>query len=124
MDKSTLKMFLTVLLEFLKPKLGPVFYAMIKSVLDKMLADFVQPIGAAPDQLKDWVKQYLLEYAAKIPVPFVAGVVTRVINSLDGVILDYLWDLVQARLLGQPVLMGTTPEVAAFTVSFDDLLAD
>lgn len=120
MDSSTLKMFLTVVLEFFKPKLPGWAYALVKSVLDKLLADFVPTIGAAPDSLKDWVKQYLLEYAAKIPYPLVSAVVTRVIKTIDGAVLDFLWDLAMARLLGQPAVMMAIPFHADLTL--DDLV--
>lgn len=120
MDKAALKMFLTVLLEFFKPKVPTWAYALIKSVLDKLIADFVPVMGAAPDALKDWVKAHLLEYAAKIPFPFVANVVTRAIGILDGAVLDYLWDLAQARLAGQPPVMMSPPGHAA--LGFEDLV--
>lgn len=119
MNKDTLKMFLTVVLEFFKSKVPTWAYALIKSVLDKLIADFVPVMGAAPDQLKDWVKTHLLEYVNKIPVPFVVAVLTRILTVLDGQLLDYLWDLAQARLLGQPQVMMAAPEVA---LTFEDLV--
>lgn len=50
------------------------------------------PAGDAPDGLKTWLKAFLLQQVASIKMPFVRLVLTRLIENLNGAILDQVWD--------------------------------
>lgn len=106
-------------------KLPPWLYAIVKGFLDDINPTAPTHITDAPDALKSWVKEQLLDAIGRMKFPFVARVLTRVVESLDGVILDFVWDSVMAQLKG---LITSPSPVAALAageaINVDDITAE
>ncbi len=123
MMNDIVKAFCEALLQVIKPRVPGWAYALLKNVLDEVVSSQVTvPVGAAPDALKAWVQQLLLDQIAqRVKWPLVAAVLTRTVKTVDGALLDFVWDLAMAKLSGQPTPMMMTPAVHD-PVSFDDLV--
>ena len=124
MDLTTLKMLLQAVAEVLKSKLPAWAYGLLKGFLDTVQVNtnsVALPAGDAPDFLKAWFKAFLLDQIRDhVQMPFVQAVLVRVVESLDGMVLDFIWDLVAAKLGGQPALMMSAPGA---DIALDDVVA-
>lgn len=123
MMTDIVKAFVEALLQVLKPRLPGWAYALLKNILDEVVkSQPTVPVAAAPDALKAWVQQLLLDQIAqRVKWPLVAAVLTRAVKAVDGALLDFVWDLAMAKLNNQPTPMMMVPAVYD-PISFDDLV--
>lgn len=126
MDLTTLKMLLQTTVEVLKAKLPAWAYGLLKGFLDTVQVNVNKvtlPAGDAPDFLKAWFKAFLLDQIREhVQMAFVQAILVRVVEAMDGMVLDYIWDLLAAKLAGGSApLMMTAPRAVA--IDLDDIVA-
>jgi hypothetical protein len=104
MSKEFLKVFLETALELFKSKIPSWVYSFLKEFLDGVLArteTLPAMVGAAPDFLKGWVRNFLLaQIADHVGSAILKAILNRLVTAMDGAILDVIWDLTMDKLNG------------------------
>lgn len=121
MNPNLIKYALEALLELLQPRVPKWLYALLKSFIEKIdTSNVAVPVGDAPDVVKTWLITFLKsQVAVLVPLPFVALLINRVLDSVTGPLLDLLWDTIVAKMTGSPVpMMAGTPTA----IDVDDLV--
>ena len=123
MNPNLIKFALEALLELIQPRVPKWLYALLKSFIEKIdTLNVAVPVGDAPDVIKTWLITFLKsQVSVLVPLPFVALLINRVLDSFTGPLLDLLWDTIVAEMTGSPVPVSATAGTPT-AIDVDDLV--
>lgn len=106
------------LVAVLSTKLPSWVLALLKSWLGTLTPPTLATVGDAPDALKTIIRNLLLLNVARIKMPFVKIILTKVVDSLSDSVLDQVWNLLFPNK-AVPIAVHATD-----TVDYDALVVE